>query len=402
MEGGIAEGTTDGTDIIINAQDGGPDGGAGGNIVLIPGTGTAADEFGNPIPNNGNVIVAGNIAPSSDDVNSVGTPELRYKDIYLGSNIHYVDDGLFFMFDFLNARNDPPTTESIIRGVFTWDGKFGIGTDLPTEQLHVIGNVMATGNVDAVSFTGDGSALTGTTAAVTAEISARAAADTTLQNNIDAEEAARIAADGTEATSRAAADTTLQNNITAEETARIAAVAASDGAIAANAGNLTQEISDRIADVDAEEAARLAAVAASDGAIATNAGNLTQEIADRIADVDAEEAARLAAVAASDGAIAANAGDITQEIADRIADVDAEETARLAAVAASDGSIAANAGNLTQEIADRIADVDAEEAARIAADNTLQSNINAEATARGNADTTHTTNIGTILITKRN
>ena len=168
VDGGHAAGTIDdGTDITLKAQDGGVVSGAGGNIVLEPGSGIMTDESGNPvlddegnpIPNNGKVIVAGNIAPASDDVNSVGTPELRYKDIYLGSNIHYVDDGLFFMFDFWNERDE--VWVSLERGVFTWDGKFGIGIHEPTEELHVIGDVLATGNVDAASYSGDGSALSG-------------------------------------------------------------------------------------------------------------------------------------------------------------------------------------------------------------------------------------------------
>ena len=64
-------------------------------------------------------------------------------------------------------------------------------------------------------------------AAIAQEITNREAADTTLQNNINAEETARKESDATlqsnitaEADARKAADTTLQNNISAEETAR--------------------------------------------------------------------------------------------------------------------------------------------------------------------------------------
>ena len=64
-------------------------------------------------------------------------------------------------------------------------------------------------------------------AAIAREIADRKAADTTLQNNISAEETARKAADTTlqnnisaEETARKAADTTLQNNIAAEAAAR--------------------------------------------------------------------------------------------------------------------------------------------------------------------------------------
>ena len=182
VEGGIAEGTTDGTDITLKAQDGGPGGGAGGNIVLAPGTGIMTDEFGNPIPStdefgnpildefgnpvpvtkNGEVIVKGNIAPAVDDVSSLGTPELRYKNIFMGSNFNYLDDGLFYRYQFWNVRLEPPDWDYINRVVFTWDGKVGIGTDLPTEMLHVEGGgAKISGNVDAASYTGDGSALSG-------------------------------------------------------------------------------------------------------------------------------------------------------------------------------------------------------------------------------------------------
>ena len=273
VDGGSAEGTADGTDITIKAQDGGVGGGAGGNIVLAPGSGIMkdangnpilkTDEFGNyilddegnpiPVSNDGKVIIAGNIAPLSDDVNSLGTPEMVYKDIYLGSNIHYEDDGLIYKYKFWNEREE--AWQSVTRIVFTWDGKLGIGTELPTEKLHVIGNVLATGNVDATSFTGDGSALTGTSAA-----------DTILQNNIDAE-----------AGLRSAADDVLQGNIDAEGATRAAADTANSGAITANTTAITNEAATRGAadttlqdNIDAEEAARLAAVAASDGAIATN------------------------------------------------------------------------------------------------------------------------------------
>ena len=67
-------------------------------------------------------------------------------------------------------------------------------------------------------------------ATIAQETADRIAADTALQNNIDAEETARKAADTTlqanidaEASARKAADTTLQNNIDAEETTRKAA-----------------------------------------------------------------------------------------------------------------------------------------------------------------------------------
>jgi hypothetical protein len=91
---------------------------------------------------------------------------------------------------------------------------------------------------------------------------------------------------GTEIAARQAADTTLQNNIDAEETRALAAEGVLDAKI-------DQEISDRAADVDAEETRALAAEAA-----------LAQDIAD-------EEAARIAADAALQAAINASASNLS-------------------------------------------------------------------------------------------
>jgi len=90
-----------------------------------------------------------------------------------------------------------------------------------------------------------------------------AASNAALQAAIDQEIADRIADVDTEETARLAADGTLTTN-------------------------LNQEIADRVDDVDAEEAARTA----GDAVLTTN---LNAEIANRIADVEAEQAAREAA-----------------------------------------------------------------------------------------------------------
>jgi hypothetical protein len=47
--------------------------------------------------------------------------------------------------------------------LITNDGKIGIGTSSPTQQLDVVGNVNASGTVTAASFSGSGSSLTGIT-----------------------------------------------------------------------------------------------------------------------------------------------------------------------------------------------------------------------------------------------
>lgn len=98
-----------------------------------------------------------------------------------------------------------------------------------------------------------------------------AAADTTLQNNINAEATARQTADTTlqanidaEASTRAAADTTLQNNINAEATAR------------ANADTTLQNnIDNEVARATAQEAAIRGEIAAADAMTLSKANSYT-------------------------------------------------------------------------------------------------------------------------------
>lgn len=80
------------------------------------------------------------------------------------------------------------------------------------------------------------------------------------------------------------------------------------------------------------DAAVLAEETRALAAEAVIAGDLAQEILDRVADVDAEESRALAA----EGVIA---GDLAQEIIDRAADVDAEESRALAAEGVLQGLI---------------------------------------------------------------
>ena len=179
---------------------------------------------------------------------------------------------------------------------------------------------------------------TARTAAISAEESARTAADTTLQSNIDSEASARTSADTTlqsnidaEATARANAVTALQGDITTEENARIAA----DSTLTAN---LATEVSDRQAAVTAEETARTSADTALSGRINTLEADpttqtlLTAESTARSSadttlqsNIDTEEAARLAA----DNTLTTN---LAQEVTDRTAAVAAEATARTAAI----------------------------------------------------------------------
>jgi hypothetical protein len=90
----------------------------------------------------------------------------------------------------------------------------------PVFNLPVVSGIATEANLEAQINAGFTTLYDGTVA----EAAARAAADTTIQSNITAEQSARIAAVSAEATTRAAADTALQAAIDAEEAARIAAI----------------------------------------------------------------------------------------------------------------------------------------------------------------------------------
>lgn len=97
---------------------------------------------------------------------------------------------------------------------------------------------------------------------VIAEAAIRAAADIWLQNQIDAEIAARTTADTNEATTRAAADTNLQNQITAEVTARTNADTTLQNNINAEANTRASNDGILQGNINLEAAARIAADAA--------------------------------------------------------------------------------------------------------------------------------------------
>ena len=214
--------------------------------------------------------------------------------------------------------------------------------------------------------------ISSNTNAITAEATARAAADTTLQGNIDSE-----------AATRATNDATLQANIDAEATTR----AADDDAVEAAAK------ADATTKADAAEAAAIAHADTQDAALigdATVDGTSGNTITDRITDGDAAvtsafqagDAALDSAYKAADAAlqlqITAHDGEIDQNVLD----------------------IAANAGAIAQEVTDRAAgdatlqgNIDTEEAARIAADTTLTNDLAAEVTRATNAEQANATAI---------
>ena len=214
--------------------------------------------------------------------------------------------------------------------------------------------------------------ISSNTNAITAEETARVAADTTLQGNIDSE-----------AATRSTADTTLQSNIDA----LAAQSAADDDAVEAAAQ------ADATTKANAAEATAIAHANTQDTALigdSTVNGTSGNTITDRIASGDAAvttafqaadtalDTAYKAADAALQLQITAHDGEIDQNVLD----------------------IATNAGAIAQEVTDRAAgdatlqgNIDTEEAARIAADTTLTNDLAAEVTRATNAETANATAI---------
>lgn len=133
------------------------------------------------------------------------------------------------------------------------------------------------------------------TAAISAETSARSAADTTLQGNINTEASTRASADTTlqgnidsEASTRSSADTTLQNNIDAEASTRASAdtslqsqitsndtdITSLDGRLTTAEGNITSNDTD-IATNASNIATNTSNIASNTSSIATNASNIS-------------------------------------------------------------------------------------------------------------------------------
>jgi len=174
-----------------------------------------------------------------------------------------------------------------------------------------------------------------------AEEVARAAGDATLQSNIDAE-----------ATARANADTTLQNNIDAEETARIAGDAA-----------LQQQITDEVTRATGIEAGLRADVDANTQGVATNASAINVERTRAMA----AEAANAQAIADEETRAQAAEAVNAQAIAD--------ETTRATGVEAG---LRTDVDANTASIAGLDSDLGAEELLRIAGDAALQQQITDE------------------------
>lgn len=265
-------------------------------------------------------------------------------------------------------------------------------------------------------------------AALAQEVSDRTAADSTLQDNIDAEAASRQSEDNilhgrvdSEASARQAADTTLQGNIDQEVSDRQAAVSAEQSAREAADTALDGRLDVLEADpttktyVDDEVAGLQSQIDAMDTG---NAAALAQEIADRQAG-DSALSARLDVIEGSDsteGSVAKAEKD-AKDYADSI--VASEQSAREAAdtnlqnqindilsnvdpsaldslseiVSAFQSADSDLSDAITSVLGTHTSELNAETAAREAADATLQSNIDSEASARQAADSTLQSNI---------
>lgn len=183
------------------------------------------------------------------------------------------------------------------------DGTNSGSVDLDSQVLTFTGDAGVSATVSGQTLTLDSSALQSQITANDGDITTLQAADVTLQDNIDAEEADRIAADGAldtlitaEQTARIAADTTLQTNITAEATARTNADTALQTQITSNDGDIAA-LNTRVGTAEGNITNNDTDIAALDTRLTTAEGNITSNDTD-ISGLDT----RLATVEANQGA----------------------------------------------------------------------------------------------------
>jgi hypothetical protein len=163
---------------------------------------------------------------------------------------------------------------------------------------------------------------------VNAEESRAMGVESSLQSQIDVEKGridAILSASDADKDSFAEIVSLINSVDTTNDTAFAGYVLSNDNRVTEVEGDLSQEISDRIADVNAEESRAM-------GVEGSLQSQITQEISDRIADVNAEQSR-------AEGVESSLQSQITQEISDRQADVNAEESRALAAEGLLDGRL---------------------------------------------------------------
>jgi hypothetical protein len=223
------------------------------------------------------------------------------------------------------------------------DGTNNGSVDLDSQSLTFTGDAGVSATVSGQTLTLDSSALQSQITSNDSDITALQAADATLQSNIDAEEAARIAADSalqtqitnndTDITALQAADTTLQNNIDAEEAARIAADTTLQTNITAEATTRANADTTLQTNIDTEEAARIAA----DTTLQTN--------------ITTEASTRASADTALQGQITSNDGDISG-LDTRLTAAESNITSNDSDISALDGRLTTAEGNITSNDTD--------------------------------------------------
>jgi hypothetical protein len=199
--------------------------------------------------------------------------------------------------------------------------------------------------------------------------------------NLSAEIVARESAISAEASARIAADLSLESALSVETAAREAAVSTE---VAARESAVSAEIVARESAISAEASARMAADESLES-------DLSVEIAARESAVSAEASARTVADESLESALsvetAARESAISAEESARMAAISAEIVARESAVDELETYDLDLRSDLNEEISIRAAAISAEESARTAADLSLESALSVEVAARESADT---------------
>jgi hypothetical protein len=244
------------------------------------------------------------------------------------------------------------------------DGTNTGAVDLDSQSLIFTGDAGVSATVSGQTLTLDSSALQSQITSNDNDITALQAADVTLQDNIDAEEAARIAADDA-----------LDTLITDEETARISADSNLQSQITANDGDITTLQAADVTlqnNIDSEASIRATADTALQNQISSNdtdisnlqaadttlQNNINTEASTRASadttlqgNIDTEEAARIAADSNLQSQIDSNDTDISG-LDSRLTTAEGNITSNDSDIAGLDTRLTTAEGNITSNDSD--------------------------------------------------